>query len=80
MTAPSRTSIPEVIDRFKEYHACNSAWGSLHVVMDDGNYSDSTVQFCYDYAIQSGDPEGAELAKILLTMSKTQRAKISRLA
>lgn len=80
---PSATiTVPDVIDRFKDYHELpgNSCWGSLHVVLDDGNLKDHFVQFCIDFAEQSGDREGAELGRILLQLSETQRDKISRLA
>lgn len=81
MSAPSaKIVVPEIIDRFKIYHLDNPAWGSLHIVLDDDNVKDSCVQYCIDYAVNSGDAEGAELGKLLLQMSKSQRLKIGRLA
>lgn len=71
-----KPTIPEVIDRFRAYYKLNPAWGSLHVVLDDGNIDDATVRWCRDWAIEHSDPEGAALAEILLRMSKTQRSKI----
>lgn len=76
----SKLSVPDVIDRFRSYHACHGAWGSLHVVLDDFNLEDSSVKFCIQYAEERGDTDGAELARVLLSMSKTQRGKIARLA
>lgn len=69
---------PGDLARFAAYYQCpdNGAWGSLHIVMDDPNYADHHVQFCIDSAHERGDTEGEYLARVLLTMSKTQRAKM----
>jgi len=75
-----RITIPEVIERFREYQAKNPAWGSLHIVLDDGNVEDHSVLFCYQYAIEKQDLEGADLALLLLKMSKTQRLKLPHAA
>lgn len=74
-----KPTIPEVIDRFAAYHRREPAWGSLHVVLDDGNVADEFVRGCIEHAEGMGDAEGAELARILLSMSKTQRARLPRL-
>ena len=78
--ADKRPTIPEVIERFRAYHNERLAWGSLHVVLDDTNLSDDSVRGCIEYAQRTGDVEGEALARILLTMSKTQRAQIGRRA
>lgn len=77
-----KPTIPEVLARFAAYHVRveNLAWGSMHIALDDHNVDDDSVRFCIDDAIAKGDVEGEALARILLTMSKTQRLKISRLA
>lgn len=75
-----KPTIPEVIDRFKAYHEKELAWGSLHVVLDDGNVRDEFVVDCRNWALEQGDTEGVLLANILLSMSKTQRLKLARLA
>lgn len=74
----ARPTIPDVIERFEAYHRRpgNGAWGSLHVVLDDGNVDDSSVELCREMAIEDGDHEGAALASILLRMTKTQRRKL----
>lgn len=77
MTDSVRLTVPDVLARFSAYYAKNPAWGSLHVVLDDGNVGDDSVRYCIEGAIASGDTEGEALARILLTMSKTQRNKIS---
>lgn len=76
-----KPTIPEVIERFRTYYRApgNGAWGSLHVVLDDGNVRDDHVRGCIEWAIERSDKEGEELARILLRMSKTQRGKISSL-
>lgn len=75
-----KPTIPEVIDRFRAYYKLNPMWGSLHVVLEDMNVNDADVEFCRNWAIEHSDPEGAELAEILLRMSKTQRSKIGDMA
>lgn len=75
-----KPTIPEVVDRFRQYYDKNPTWGSLHIVLDDGNVHDDHVQFCVDYARIENDNEGLELALILLQMSKTQRIKLGLVA
>lgn len=77
MTKPT---VPDVLERFRAYHAREPAWGSLHVVLEDCNMEDAAVRRCAAYAEERGDEEGAALAAVLLTMSKTQRARLARLA
>lgn len=75
-----KPNIPEVIEKFVLYLRKNSAWGSLHIVLDDENLDDKSVQFCIEWAEERSDHDGVELGKILLSMSKTQRGEISRVA
>lgn len=72
-----KITLPQVINKFADYHDRNPTWGSLHVVLDDGNYDDSTVEFCIGYAQEVKDDVGEYLARTLLILSKTQRRKIS---
>lgn len=79
MTPPDRPSItPELVQRFLDYYRQpdNGAWGSLHIVLDDGNVQDDHVAYCVSWAEERSDTEGAALARILLTMSKSQRSRI----
>lgn len=69
---------PEIIERFAAYYSANPTWGSLHIVLDDLNLETSHVAFCVDWAERYGDVEGKALAEILLSMTRTQRAKIGR--
>lgn len=78
MTA--KTTIPDVLDDFKRYHTRHGAWGSLHIVLDDNNCTNDHVRYCIECAQRRGDMEGERLARILLTMSRTQRSKLGRVA
>lgn len=70
-------AIPEHLDEFTAYYRQYPMWGSLHVVLDDGNVEDDSVQFCIDYARKESDAEGERLGKILLTMTRGQRRRLS---
>jgi len=80
LSSPSKPVIPEVVDRFRAYHDEHPTWGSLHIVLDDGNVEESHVAFCVSWAIEHDDWEGANLGAVLLRMSKTQRRKLGRVA
>jgi hypothetical protein len=71
---------PELVDRFAAYYELNPTWGSLHIVLDDGNIENGHVEFCAQYAIENGDIEGALLATILSAMTKSQRSRIGKKA
>jgi hypothetical protein len=77
----NRPTVPEVMPRINAYMAVpgNEMGGSLHIVLCDGNVGDDSVGFCLKWAVERGDVEGAALAKILLTMSLTQRGKVANL-
>lgn len=75
----SKPTIPEVLPLVWAYRDLpgNGVGGALHIVLDDGNIDDSSILFCKKYAEERGDVNGARLCKILLKMSKTQRAALS---
>jgi hypothetical protein len=73
-----KPSIPEVLDLFVAYHRTHGAWGNLHIVLDDGNVSDTHVEWCQHHPYDVDDTEGIRLAGILRQMSKTQRLKLPR--
>ncbi len=75
-----KPSIPSVIHLFADYYSKNASWGSLHIVMDDGNVTDDNVRFCKEWARKENDKEGERLSDILLLMSKSQRIRISKKA
>lgn len=74
----SKPTIPDVLPLVQAYYAKpgNFAGGGLHVVLDDGNVGDGSVQFCIDHARENGDEDGVVLGELLLRMSKTQRSKL----
>lgn len=76
----TRLTLPEVVARFAAYYEepGNGAWGSLHIVLDDGNVGDDCVLFCKQWALDRDDHEGAALADILLTLTKAQRGRLNR--
>ena len=54
----------------------NAAGGSLHIILDDGNIEDNSVQYCIQYAIEHKDRPGENLARKLLLLSWRQRARL----
>ena len=76
--ADTKPTIPEVLPLVRAYYAKpgNLAGGSLHILLDDGNVDDSSVEFCEKVAVERGDEDGVALARILRRMSKTQRKKL----
>lgn len=73
-----KPTIPEVLPIVKEYYAQpgNGAGGNLHIVLDDGNINDSSVEYCMNICKENNDKKGIELCNKLMRMSKTQRRKI----
>jgi hypothetical protein len=85
VTRPLRPEVTEeVVDLFYAYYQENPAWGSLHVVLDDGNYEDHCVEGAIEWAMSTNrirkqpDMMGWMLARILLGFSKGQRHKIAQ--
>lgn len=79
MSRPTLT--PEIYERFRRYRENDHwGWGSLHIVLEDQNLADKHVRSCIEGAEANGDEEGAALARLLLTLTKTQRGRIGDLA
>lgn len=76
----AKPTVPDVLPEFRAYLTEHSAWGALHIVLDDYNVTDDSVRFCIASAQEAGDAEGERLAGILLRMSKTQRLKLAHQA
>jgi hypothetical protein len=72
-----RPTVPEVRERFAAYYRDHPAWGSLHVVMDDGNWQ--SIDFCRWSAREQipVDREALALCDILDQMTTTQRRKLA---
>lgn len=77
----NRPSVPELqrlIDAYYQFDRCGVG-GDLHVVLDDGNWDDGTIQWCIDHSGEYGDrePECARLlGRLLLLTTRTQRNKL----
>jgi hypothetical protein len=74
-----KPTVPEVLPMMYAYRdtAGNGVGGSLHIVLDDGNVEDGHVRWCIERAQECGDEEGVKLGETLLSMTKTQRKKLS---
>lgn len=77
MTAPTNQPLSkENFDKFKLYKRMKGTWDNLHIVMEDKNIKNNHVQWCLDQCQKKEDVSGAELAQILLGLSKSQRIKL----
>ena len=76
--AADRPTVPEVRELVRAYYEKegNSCGGNLHIVLDDGNLSDSCVQFCLDQVHADEDEDGVRIAELMLQMTGTQRRKV----
>ena len=73
-----KPSITDVLPRVRHYYKKHPAGGCLHLVLDDGNLDNKSIEFCRDYAIQNNDDHAMSIAVDLLYMSNTQRRKLYR--
>lgn len=71
-TLPKPT-LPEVVDRFADYHRRNPSWGMLHSALDGGNVADGHILLDVKWAEYKGDAEAVMLTNLLLRMSRRQR-------
>lgn len=76
---PPKFTVPEVLPLVQAYYSIpgNGVGGSLHIVLDDDNVQDWCVDACIERATEKGDHRGEALARILRSMSRTQRLKLS---
>ena len=58
---------------FECYESLNLEYGSLHIVLSDGNINDDDIEFCYKYAVEKGDIVGAYLASQLIRVPYEER-------
>ena len=70
--------IDEILKMVKEYYSIedNSAGGSLHCVLDDGNLTDSDVEWCINFAKENYDYKGVGLGVMLSCLSYEQREEL----
>jgi hypothetical protein len=81
MTAPrAKHTVPQVAKMGRAYYAKpgKAAGGSLHLVLEEPNYSAADVTWCLEHARAQGDAAGVELAQVLMECSKSQRRRIAR--
>lgn len=76
---PDKPTVPDVVPMVRAYQRKdgNYVGGHLHIVLDDGNVDDHSVEYCLAAAREAGDTDGVALAETLLRMSRTQRLKLS---
>jgi hypothetical protein len=74
-----RPTVPDVAPLVRAYYAKpgNDMGGSLHIVLEDENVADHHVAACIQFARERGDEDGMWLARVLLTMSRTQRLRLA---
>jgi len=84
-----RPNVSEIVPLANSYHlfpGCG-AGGSLHIVIDDPNFEDESIQYCIECARNPGfwvcrdhydghDEAGELLGRLLLLMSITQRRQV----
>lgn len=58
---------------FKCYESLNLEYGSLHIILSGGSIGDSSIEFCYEYAVEQGDIVGAYLASQLIRVPYEER-------
>lgn len=73
---PNRPKVPEVMPLVHALYERHSAGCCLHIVLDDGNLEDSSVEFCEGFAREQGHAECQRLARLLGQMTWTQRNKL----
>lgn len=68
----SRVMLLAMIEAYYQKEG-NSAGGSLHIVLDDGNTEDCHVEYCLNCAKEKEDADGVILAEQLLLLSAEER-------
>lgn len=57
----------------------NSGGGSLHVVVDDGNYSDDTLMYALNFCIRESDFQGVLLLNLIMLIPSDQRFRLDNI-
>ena len=73
-----RPKVPEVSVLVRAYYAKpgNEAGGNCHVALDDGNLDNGGLRFCLAECEYYGDKDGAEIMRLMLQMSRSQRRRV----
>lgn len=66
----------EGIEPLKAIYVAHCAGCCLHVVADDGNVEQDTMDWTLNYAREQGHPACIAAAELLARMTQTQRAKL----
>ena len=82
-TRPTITTVlPLVLRLYREEDPCSlnagGVGGHMHIVLDDGNVERSNVEFCINAARKDHCTTCLTIGELMLRMSPTQRAKLSR--
>jgi len=70
----TKYTVPEVLPLAKALIPVSGC--CLHIVLDDGNIDNGSVAFCIEDAVVHGHKDCERLARMMLTMSRTQRRKV----
>ena len=68
-----KTDLTALIAKCKEYYKTHIMGGNLHIVLDDENIDDKSIQACIDAATKENDKLGLEIAKEIQKLTLCQR-------
>lgn len=77
----TKPTVPDVLPLATFFHDLpgNEVGGCLHLVLDDPNYDDGSVEWCIQKAAELDDEDAHLLGRVLRLMSMTQRRKVANL-
>jgi hypothetical protein len=75
MTGDDLELLDAVIQAYRQRHV---AGGSLHIVLDDGNWDRGSLALCQQHAKEAGDPIGEAIATLLLRAPDAVLAECER--
>lgn len=58
------------------YYTTESTGGTCHIILDDGNYDDHSVDFCMKYAEEHSDMMGLTIASFLKMLTVEERERV----
>lgn len=73
-----KPTVPDVLPWVDEIYSMHRAGCCLHIVTDDDNIDDGSVEFCIQFATEQQHEYCAAVARALRSMSRTQRTVIAR--
>ncbi len=78
MKVPMKPTVPDVLPLVNDLYKRAPVGCCLHVVLDDWNVDNHSVDFCIEQARTQGHGQCEELARTLRAMSRTQRLRLAR--